>query len=242
VLDAHTDPQAQVNQAENLVSQKVNAIIVSPWDTDTGSQVVAIARKANIPVFVADIGSKDTNYTSFVVSDNYQGGVKAADLLAKVAKGKSVAVLELQAGSVVAGQRHVGFKDQAKKVGLNIVASQPADSQRSLGMSVMENMLTAHPDIAGVFADNDEMALGALQALEAAGKNDIPVIGFDANGDALKAINDGKMLATMAQFPEKMGATSVQNAVKAAKGEKVEKDVKLDVEVVTKDNVAQFLK
>ncbi|MGI6187194.1 MAG: substrate-binding domain-containing protein, partial [Brevibacillus sp.] len=138
------------------------------------------------------------------------------------------------AGTSAARDRGKGFHEAVdNKDGVKVVAQQPADFDRAKGLSVMENILQGNKDIQAVFAHNDEMALGALQAIEAAGKQ-ILVVGFDATDDAVKAVNEGKMAATVAQKPAAIGETAVQTAISVAKGEKVDSFIPVDLELVTK--------
>ena len=116
----------------------------------------------------------------------------------------------------------------------NVLASQPADFDRTKGLNVMQNLLTAHPDVQAVFAQNDEMALGALRALQTAGKSDVMVVGFDGTPDGEKAVNDGKLAATIAQLPDQIGAKGVETADKVLKGEKVQAKYPVDLKLVIK--------
>ena len=127
-----------------------------------------------------------------------------------------------------------------EKAGLKVVAVQPADSDRAKGQTVAENLLTANPNLKGIFATNDEMALGAANAAKAAGKT-LVIVGFDATPDALKAIQDGALAGSMAQFPTKIGELGTLTAAKVARGEAVDAFVNTGVEVVSKDNVAKFM-
>nr|CBX71976.1 hypothetical protein YEW_BV08010 [Yersinia enterocolitica W22703] len=115
-----------------------------------------------------------------------------------------------------------------------MLASQPADFDRTKGLNVMQNLLTAHPDVQAVFAQNDEMALGALRALQTAGKTDVLVVGFDGTDDGIKAVESGKMGATIAQRPDQIGVIGVQTADKVLKGEKVQAVIPVDLKLVTK--------
>ena len=150
----------------------------------------------------------------------------------KDAVGKDAKVVELEgtSGSSATIDRGTGFHKVADEQ-LNVVSSQTANFNRSEGMTVMENMLQSNSDIKGVFAHNDEMALGAVEAI---GNKDIVVVGFDSTDDALAAIKKGKMAATVAQKPDLMGATAVETAIKIINGEAVEKSIPVEVELVTK--------
>ncbi|MDE8458885.1 substrate-binding domain-containing protein, partial [Klebsiella pneumoniae] len=127
-----------------------------------------------------------------------------------------------------------GFKQAVAAHKFNVLASQPADFDRTKGLNVMQNLLTAHPDVQAVFAQNDEMALGALRALQTAGKSDVMVVGFDGTPDGEKAVNSGKLAATVAQLPEQIGAKGVETADKVLKGEKVEANYPVELKLVVK--------
>jgi len=239
VLDAQGDSGKQLSDVEDLIQKNVSAILISPWDTDTAASCIKKANKAKIPVIVVDIGTSGGDYASFIVSDNKEGGRMAGKLVAeKLGNKGKVAHIQCQLGARNAQLRGEGFEEIMKEKGIQIVAKQPADSRRDLGMSVMENILQANPDLNAVFAQNDEMALGALRAIETSGKKGkILVVGFDGNDDAMKAIKDGGMFASVGQQPEEMGRIAFQTAMKVIKGEKVEKEIFVPVKLITKDTL-----
>ncbi len=227
VTDAQNDAAQQVNQVQNFTSQSMKAIILNPVDSDAAAPAVKIAERAGIPVIAADRGVNNATVAQTVASDNVTGGKLAADELAKLMgqKGK-VAVLQGVPGTSASRDRGQGFAEGIKAYpNIQVVAQQPADFDRTKGLDVMTNMLQPNPDITGVFAENDEMALGAIKALGAkAGKavkavKAVKVVGFDGTPDALKAIKEGTMNASVAQQPQLIGRQSVQGAVKAARGE-----------------------
>ena len=157
----------------------------------------------------------------------------AADFLVKkLGEGAEVAELEGIPGASATRERGQGFHNIADKK-LKVVAKQNADFDRSKGLTVAENMLQANPNIKAIFAQNDEMALGAISAAKSAGKN-ILVVGFDGTEDGIKAVNSGDMIATIAQQPDQMGVIGVDTALKLVKGEKVEKSIPIDLKLVTK--------
>jgi len=243
VLDARTDPGRQLAQVEDLIQQKVDVILLSPWDPDPGGSCVEAANKANIPVIVLDVGVNSGKIETFIVSDNLKGGELAGEFIAQKLGGKGkVAHIQCQLGYKIPALRGEGFTNVMKKYGIEIVAKQPADSQRSLGMKVMEDFIQAHPDLNAVFCENDEMALGALEAVKAAGLQDkIIVVGFDAIPDALCSIKNGELAATVAQKPYEIGKMGVDAALKVLKGEKLPETIYVPVELVTPENVDQFL-
>ncbi|WP_373318606.1 substrate-binding domain-containing protein [Laribacter hongkongensis] len=171
---------------------------------------------------------------SHVASDNVAGGKMAAEyLLEKIGNQGDVVELEGIPGASAARERGQGFHDvidQAKDV--KVVGRQPADFDRAKGLSVMENILQANKNVKGVFAHNDEMALGAVQALEAAGMKDVTVVGFDATDDAVNAVKAGKMSATVAQKPELIGKTAVDAAKKIIDGQPVDKSLPVPLDLV----------
>ena len=165
-----------------------------------------------------------------IASDNVAGAQAATEyLVSLVGEGAKVAELQGVSGASATIDRGQGFHNVADEK-LDVVSSQTANFNRSEGMTVMENMLQANADILGVFAHNDEMALGAVEAI---GGKEIVVVGFDATDDALTAVSEGRMAATVAQKPDLMGATAVETAVKLMAGETVEKEIPVEVELVT---------
>ena len=237
VMDARTDPARELSNVDDMIQKKVDAILLSPWDTNSGGTATVEANKAKIPVFVLDIGVSSGDIESLVVSDNLEGGHIAGRYVAGFLKpGAEVAHITCQPGYVIPALRGKGFTEIMEQKGFKIVAKQSADSQRAKGMDVMQNILQAHPTLAAVFCENDEMALGAIEAISAAGKS-VKVVGFDGTGDARAAIKAGRMEATVAQQPYEMGKIGVKTAVAFLKGEKVEKTTFVPVELLTKDKV-----
>lgn len=233
VVDAQDNASKQASDVEDLIQQNVDLIIINPTDSEAIASAVEAANAANIPVITVDRGSEGGEVVSHIASDNEAGGKMAAEYLEEViGKGAKVAQLEGVAGSSAATERGAGFESVAKK-DFDIVASQTANFNRSEGLTVMENILQSNSDIKGVFAQNDEMALGAVEAIEASGK-DIKVVGFDATDDGVKAVEDGKMIATIAQKPTEIGEIAIETAVKSLDGEKVEKNIPVDLELVKK--------
>ncbi len=235
VVDAQDDTAKQISGVEDLIQKKVSAILINPTDSAAIATAVEAANKANIPVITVDRAAEGGQVVSHIASDNVKGGLMAGEYILEQLGGKGN-IVELQgiAGTSAARDRGKGFHDAVdNKEGVKVVASQPADFDRAKGLSVMENILQGNKDIQAVFAHNDEMALGALQAIEASGKK-ILVVGFDATDDAVKAVNEGKMAATVAQKPAAIGETAVQTALKVTKGEKVESFIPVDLELVTK--------
>ena len=232
VTDAQDDPAKQAGQVDDLIQKKVAVILINPCNSDAAKTMVEKAAKAGIPVISVDRGVNGAEVLSHIASDNVAGGVLAGqELLALVGEGAKVVELEGIPGASAAVDRGKGFNEAV--VGkLNVVASQPADFNRDKGFTVMQNIIQANKDIRGVFAHNDEMALGAIKALEAAGLKDVIVIGFDAVDDAVAAVKAGNMKATVAQKPSLIGSMAVETAVAHIKGEAVQKQIPVPLELV----------
>ena len=238
------DVEKQVQIIENLLQTGIRALIVTPSGSREIAAAVAKANRAGVPVIVVDtrVDSKaaadnQLKLESFIGSDNYEGGRIAGEYLAKVTGGKArVAVLEGIPGHETGDSRLRGFRDAlATHPGMTIVASQPANWERDQGFTVFQNMLQAHPDTDALFACSDLMALGALEAIAAAGRsNRIRVVGFDALEDARKAIEAGRMEASVAQSPREMGRIAVESAAKVLRGESIPADQKVPIALITK--------
>ena len=241
--DAQNDASQQVNQVQNFTGQSMKAIILNPVDSDAAAPAVKAADRAKVPVIAADRGVNGATVAQTVASDNVAGGRLAAQQLGKALGGKGkVGVLQGTAGTSAARDRQQGFAEGIKAFpGIQVVAQQPADFDRSKGLDVLTNMMQANSGITGVFAANDEMALGGIKALGAKAGKQVKVVGFDGTPDGLKAVQAGTLSADVAQQPKLLGQLAVQSAVKAAKGDKVPVTVAVPVKVADKTNVAQFI-
>ena len=243
VRDARTDPAVELSNVQDLITQGIDLLLLSPWDSNSGATVVEEANKAGIPVIVLDIGVSSGDIESFLVSNNYGGGQKAGEYMAELLEGEGqVGHIQCQPGYELLDARGNGFVDVVTEEGIEVVATQPGDSQRSKGMTVMQNMATANPDIDGVFCENDEMALGALEALNSSRMLDqVEVIGFDGTDEAIQAVKEGRMTATVAQQPYKMGQMGVELAVEVLNGNDIENEIQVPVQLITKENVDEFI-
>ncbi|MFJ3526993.1 substrate-binding domain-containing protein [Streptomyces sp. NPDC090132] len=242
VTDAQNDASQQANQLQNFTSSGVDSVIVNPVDSDAVGPAVRGANDAGIPVVAADRGVNKADTATLVASDNVAGGKLAAKALADKLGGKgSIVVLQGTAGTSASRERGAGFAAGIKAYpGIKTVATQPADFDRTKGLDVMTNLLQGHPGITGVFAENDEMALGAVKALGSKAGKSVSVVGFDGTPDGLKAVGAGTLYASVAQQPKELGKIAVRNAVRAAEDKKVAGTVKVPVKVVTRQNVADF--
>jgi ABC-type sugar transport system substrate-binding protein len=242
VADAQDDAATQQDDVQNFVTQQVDAILINPVDTEAIVPAVQAANQANIPVLCLDRGASGGEIETLIASNNVEGGRMAAEELIDLVGSGPVAQLEGIPGTSAARDRGQGFEEVMNgQDEVELVASQTANFLRDQGLNVTENVLQSNPDIKGIFAQNDEMALGAVRALGDRAGSEVKIVGFDGIDDALKAIQDGKMNATVAQQPARMGSLGVENAMKVIDGESVEKTIFVEVKLVTKDNVSQFL-
>ena len=231
ISDAQNDSSTQSNQVEDLITQGVDLIIINPVDSTAIASSVEKANEANIPVICVDRGTDSGEIVSFIASNNVEGGKLAGEyILEKVGENAEVVQLEGIPGASSTRERGEGFKE-ATDGKINLVASQTANFDRAEGLTVMENLLQAHPDVKAVFCQNDEMALGASEAIKTSGK-DIVVVGFDGNDDAISAVEDGSISATVAQKPKEMGKLAIETAIKYLKGETVDEQVDSPLELV----------
>lgn len=256
LVDQKSSEATMVSATQDLINQGIDALIISPFKPDAMGPLVDAAKKKGIPVVVNDIGGGGTAYDVIVISNNAEGGVMGADYLDKMIKttgntSKKVASITCSPTAVYAWQRNVNFEKRIKELGYTVVASLNGDSKQEEGYRLMKDVLSATPDVAGVFSCNDPMAVGAAQAIADAGKSgvtDIPVVGFNADEIALKAIKEGSMAATVQQIPYDMGKMTVELATKLMNGEKLkydndaEREIYVPVKLITPENVDTLLK
>ena len=236
VADAGDDVTKQVSDIEDLVAKGISVLIVNPVDSDAVTGAVEYAMSKGVRVIAVDRAVNGVTIDCQIASDNVLGAELATQYIVDtLGAGVKVAELEGVPGASAAIDRSAGFHNIAD-ANLDVVAKQTANFDRTQGMSVMENMLQAHPDIQAVFAANDEMALGAVEAIYGAGKN-ILVMGFDATDDAIAAIREGRMAGTIAQQPALIGSTAVDNAVKLISGQGIAPSIPVEVTLITAENV-----
>ena len=236
-----SDIMSQIAQIEDQMTKGVDGIALAPTDPDALAPIVDEALAEGTKVVFVDTNGKNKGVT-FIGTNNEMGAKLAADYICKnVAKGSDVAILQgiivQSTGRFRADGSHKGLTE----CGLNIVAEQPGDWDRAKGQAVMENILVGNPNIKAVFASNDNMALGAAEALKQAGVLDkVLLVGFDANPDAAVSILAGEMSASVAQNPYNMGALSVENLMKLIKGEKLAPVIDTGTVLVTKENATNY--
>lgn len=235
----------QVSILEDQITKRVAALAVAPTGAAELIPVLDRAHTAGIPVVIFDTDINWASKLSYVGSDNRRAGRIAGEYIVKILGGKGkVAVIRGILGVPVHEDRVAGFRDAIRDApGIECVAVQPANSERALAMSVMENLLTRYPDLLALFAGNDQMALGAVEAIAARNLTDkIAVIGIDATREAVRAVEAGRLAGDVAMYPEMLGRRAVEAALKAARGEPLEKRIDVGETLVTKENAAQFLK
>ncbi|GGP24997.1 sugar ABC transporter substrate-binding protein [Silvimonas amylolytica] len=249
--DAASSASKQVADVQSMIAQKVDLIVLAPREEKPLVPAVMAAKKAGIPVIAIDrdldqsVAKPGRDYVTFIGSDFVDQGHRAAEWLIKATGGKGKIIeLEGTTGSSPANNRKKGFDDTVKKqAGMQIIASQDGDFARDKGRQVMESLLQAHPDVTAVYAHNDEMAMGAIAALEAAGKKpgkDVIVVSIDGTKDALQAIIDGKLGATVQSSPF-FGPISCKTAQDYAAGKKIPAWVKVEDKFFDKSNAKENL-
>ena len=240
--DASDDSATQANQLANAAATGAGAVIVNPTDSDAMAPAVKQLTDAKIPVVAVDRAVNNAEVSSYIASDNVGGGKQAAKALSEAIHGEGeILVLQGKTGSSASRERGQGFDEGLKdSPNIKVVAKQTAEFERVKGLDVTTNLLQAHPNVKAIFAENDEMALGAIEALGDKAGKDVIVVGFDGVEDALKAIKEGTMYASIAQQPADMAAQAVVEASKLLKGEAATKEMQVDVVTVTKDNVDKF--
>ncbi|NHB96321.1 ribose ABC transporter substrate-binding protein RbsB [Photorhabdus stackebrandtii] len=235
VLDSQDNPAKELANVQDLTVRGTKLMLINPTDSDAVGNAIIMANNAKIPVITLDRIANKGTVVSHIASDNRQGGKIASDFIAeKLGNEANIIQLEGITGTSAARERGEGFNKVAQEHKFNVLASQPADFDRTKGLNVMQNLLTAHPAIQAVFAQNDEMALGALRALQIAGKSDVLVVGFDGTEEGIKAVQSGKLGATIAQRPDQIGIIGIQTADRVLKGEKVDAVIPVELELVIK--------
>lgn len=240
---AETDVEQQVSMIEDQISKGVSALVVAPCQPASIGPVFNKAKAKNIPVVLVDTDAPWDDKVAFIGTGNVAAGKEAGKFVAsKFTKGDKVAIVRGPMGDPTHDQRIQGFKEIVEAQGISIVSDQPANSERGLATSVMENILQSNPDIKAVFATNDEMAMGAYQAIKTANRTNIMVVGVDGSPDAIKSILVDGVAATAAQEPYKMGYQGVETALQALDGKPVSKNIDTGTILVTKDNGVDRLK
>lgn len=235
VLDSQNDPAKEVSNMEDISVKDVDVVLLNPVDSDSAIASVMVANNLELPVITVDRAANGGEVISHVASDNVEGGKMAAQyLVQELNNSGKIVELEGIAGSSATRDRGDGFDNEIKKSNLEIITKQSADFDRTKGLSVMENIIQSKGEINAVFAQNDEMALGALKALQDANMNDVLVVGFDATDDAIESVKQGNLAATIAQQPILIGETAVDLAHRFLQGEKVEDFAPVELKLISR--------
>ena len=236
IQSAEFDMKDQQAQIETFITQRVDALVVCPVDSDTIAGAIKEANRAGIPVFTADIAANGGDVVCHIASDNIAGGRLAGEYMAKLLKGKGKVIIIDHPKVMSVRDRTKGFLDAVGKYpGIKIIARPPGDGERGKSMDVMETMLQSHPEINGVFAINDSTALGALAALRQAKKDNIVIVGYDGDPEAREEILKGSPLkADSVQSPRKIGATTIKVVLKYLNGGQVPARVPVPVGIIDK--------
>lgn len=238
--DKETEIAKQINIVQDMISRRVDAIVMAACDENALIDVINQAMDAGIPVVTIDSGVKSDRPLTFVATDNVAAAHMAADKLAELIGEKGeVGVIPIVPGAATSEMREQGFREGAAKYpGMEIVSVLHCDSDAAKAMSVTEDMMTAHPNLAGIFAESEPGAVGATQAVQAAGKaGQIKIVGFDASEEELAALERGTIQALIVQNPFNMGYLGVKSAIDAIEGRPVEKRIDTGVTIITKQNL-----
>ncbi|MCM3399529.1 sugar ABC transporter substrate-binding protein [Oceanobacillus profundus] len=229
-----------INILEDLLIEEPDALVAMP-STEEQTPVLKRYHEKGIPVLLIDTDLDWDDKTTYIGTNNYTAGQKAGNFLAsELSEGDEIAVLEGVSGAAVSEERVKGVEDAMEEEGIKIVASLAADFDRVKAVTTMENILTANPNIKGIFTANDEMAMGAYEVVKSRNL-DIPIIGIDGTSDALESISNSGLTATVAQSPYQMGYQGVENALKVVNGETIEKEIDIKIEVLTEENAGDSL-
>ncbi len=245
--EREVDVEKQMQIIENLIQRKVDVICVSPSGSKEIVPAIVKANKANIPVLIVDtrvdaeaLQEAGARIAAFIGSDNVEGGRIAGEHIVKKLGGQGkVAVLEGIPGHETGDARLKGFHQAVDpESGIEIVVSQTANWERDQGFNVFQNILQSNPEVQALFACNDMMALGAIEAIAAARKSgEIIVVGFDAVEDARESIQKGEMEGSIAQYPAAMGKLAVETAVDIINGQTVSEFISTKIELITKEKL-----
>jgi len=237
---AETQVQEQFDMLQDQLTREIDALVVAPLRPTATVAVFEQAKALGIPVLLIDTDADWDDKATFIGTGNYDAGAMAGKyFMEKMPEGGDVVIIRGAMGDLTHDERVNGFVDAVKGSNINVVRIQAADSERGKGMDVMQNMLMALPNIKGVYCSNDEMALGALRAVEMAGAEGIIIMGFDGSPDALKSVRDGGLTGTVKQDSYGIGYYGIEYAVKLLNGEQIDKRIPVPTLIVDIDNVQE---
>lgn len=239
--DSKNNANTQTSNAQDAITKQVDAMIISPTDSASCVSVLSLAEEAKIPVIICDIGTDSGKYDAFISTDNKAGAKELGKYAASLLKeGDQVAQIALNQARINGVLRKEGFDEGIAGKNLKDVGFKQMEKvNREEGETFAQDLMTAYPKLSCIFCQAEDPAMGALSALESAGKKDVIIVGFDCSPEVVQAIKDGKVAATAAQQPVLMGRKSSECVNKILKGEKVDKEIKMETMLVTKDNIDQ---
>lgn len=231
----------QINMMQDALTKGPDALVVSATQPETAIPTFNQYKESNIPVLLINQDVDWDDKVTFIGTDNFTAGKKGGELLAsKLQKGDKVSLIGGVLGSQTHRDRLDGAKEALVAAGMEVVAEQPADSDKSKAMNVMENIIESNPGLKGVFVSSDDMAMGASRGVQNKGA-DVQVVGLDGTVESIESVIKGNTVGTVAQNPYDMGYKGVENAIKAIKGESVEKRIDTGAELITKENAQERL-
>lgn len=239
--NAETEVEKQVSLIQDQITNSASALVIAPSQPSSIMNILQQATTKKIPVIFADTDANYSEKVSFVGTGNLSAGQEGGKFIAsKLHKGEKVAIIRGALGDKTHDDRTNGAEEALKAAGMNVVTVQPADSDRAKAMNVMENILESNSGIKAVFVTSEDMALGALRAVQSKKRN-VMVVGFDGTSEGLNSIKSGGLVAEVAQDPYKIGYLAVDSAVKALHGKSVDKRIDSGANVITKENVVESL-
>ncbi|MDD3360407.1 MAG: substrate-binding domain-containing protein [Hespellia sp.] len=243
MADAEGDVNKQISDVETMIAQQVDAIVVIPQDVEGSAPVVAMANEAEIPIIVCNGDIGDDNYTAFVgCTDQESGEILGTWFIDNLEKGSKICIIEGPMGQSGQVGRMAGFEEVGMLDNFEVLSTQTANWKRDEAMSLTEDWITTYGDeLKGIVCENDDMALGALSACKAAGREDIVIGGVDGLEDAVTAVKNGEQGVSVLQDSKGQGSGAVDVAMQIVNGEKYEKDTRIPFRAITKDNVDAYL-
>ncbi len=242
LMDGQADIAKQISQAEDVIAKQVDVILLNPQDADGSAQVLDLASDAGIPVVEVNTETTRTDYTSYIGSNDSEAGEIMGRFVTEQLDGEGqYAILEGEMGQSAQLLRYEGLENTIlKEEGMECIGVLSASWQRDKAMSTTEDWLGKYPDLKAVICENDDMAMGTLQAAEAQEK-DIIIIGVDGIEDALKAVKDGRLSGSVLQDSEGQASSAIDVAVKVGLGEEVESRYNVPFQLITAENIDDFL-
>lgn len=237
--DSKNSADIQYTNAQDVIVKGVDGIVISPTDSASCVAVLSLAEEAGIPVAISDIGTDSGEYVTYVQTNNFDGAKEEGEYLASlIPDGGQVAEIVGPQARQNQQDRKAGFEEGLSASGAEVVDFRQMEKEnRSEGETYTQDYLTAYPDLKAIFCTNGDATLGVLAACQAAGRNEVLIMGFDCNEELLEEIQEGTIAGISAQQPLLMGAKALDGVVAHLNGEEVEKDQQVETLLVTKDNI-----